>query len=205
MPSSRVSSSFQFHRNTSDSLCGPLILCLRASYSACFVALDGVLQGNCSTAYLSSRQYPKDRGSSVAAFMGEGQCFILVDMKFMDLKQQFWMHGIYIRYTATSRSLARSENSMMSCSTSSCNLWMTNVRLQGGNARDPPQGGLEVTDGSVYGNRTVSTYRTGSKSVEQRLLLAGYLHSRKVEPVVVSTFPARKFNIWNQCGVHNIG
>lgn len=141
-----------------------MILRLRELYRVCFLMLDGLLQGNCSTPFLSTRLYPRDTGSSVAAFMVEGQCFILVDMKFMDLQQQFWMHGIYIRYTATSRSLARSENSMMSCSTSDCNLWMTNVRLQGGNQRDPTQGGLEVTDGAVYGNRVYSTYRTGSKS-----------------------------------------
>lgn len=63
------------------------------------------------------------------------------------VRQNLWLHNLYIRYSATVRS---ASTALVSCSGPECNLWMTDVRLQGGNIDDPLLGGLHVSAGSVY-------------------------------------------------------
>lgn len=69
----------------------------------------------------------------------------------MDIQQQFWMHGLYIAFSSSYTGfLQPSEEALVSCTTIFCNLWMTDVRLQGSNGVDPFFGALQMEQGTAY-------------------------------------------------------
>lgn len=109
------------------------------------------MQGNCLEAPSSSNiaLYIAD---SLLKDWRPGQCVIVTDVRLMSVYSSIWLHKLYIRHHSTTRS---DTMSVIWCGTEDCNLWMTDVTLQGDGAEDPELGGLDASGGQVYAEGTV--------------------------------------------------
>lgn len=109
------------------------------------------MQGNCS----------QEVSTTVLGLSGSplldrlpGQCVIVTDVHLVSVKQNFWMHGLYIRHHRTART--QTDNVVVWCGTEDCNLWLTSVTVQGDGTDDPSRGGLEVNGGQLYAEGATS-------------------------------------------------
>lgn len=104
------------------------------------------MQGNCttekvSTATLSGLTVPSE------GTLKPGQCAIMTDMRLMDVLQNLWLNNLYIRHHRTNRT---DSVVVLWCGTLQCNLWLTDVSLEGDAEFDPEFGGLGVEGGQAY-------------------------------------------------------
>lgn len=113
-----------------------------------------ILQGNCSTRILPG---PLDN-SGVAPLREQRsrQCVLLADVHFISMYQSWWLDNVYIRHRRTPRTKDSIDfKGVVWCGSVKCNLWMTNVTLQGDGRQDPEQGGVAVHGGQLYANGVI--------------------------------------------------
>ena len=105
------------------------------------------VQGNCK-----SQPSAAELGLAGTAGLQDwqaGQCVIVTDVRLMSVFQNLWLHGLYIRHHATTRTGTESW-SVVWCGSKDCNLWMTDVTIQGDGSKDSGKGALHVSGGQVY-------------------------------------------------------
>lgn len=76
-----------------------------------------------------------------------GQCVIVTDVALFSIAQNMWLDNLFFRYKHTERS---STYKLIYAASETCNLWMTNVTIQGDGYDDPAWGGLSVSGGQVF-------------------------------------------------------
>lgn len=102
-----------------------------------------LLQGNCMTP--PSPEALSLTGRPLLTDWKPGQCVIVTDVHLMYVAQNMWLDNLFIRHTKTERG----GRPILATESESCNLWMTNVTLQGEGTMDPVWP-VFVSDGQVY-------------------------------------------------------
>lgn len=106
------------------------------------------IQGNCSTEP-SAGDLSLPEEDSLDDWR-PGQCMLITDVGFMYLTYNIWLDSLYIRHHRTRRS---ASTVVLACMSKGCNLWMTDVTLQGDGSEDPIYGGLVAAmGGQLYAN-----------------------------------------------------
>lgn len=103
------------------------------------------IQGNCMEQ--PSSEHLNLTGSNLLNDWKPGQCVIVTDIALFSISQNMWIDNLYFRYKHTQRS---STNKLIFAASKSCNLWMTNVTIQGDGYDDPTWGALSIEGAQVY-------------------------------------------------------
>lgn len=82
-----------------------------------------------------------------------GQCVIVTDATLFIIVQNMWLDNLFLRYKHTDRS---DTKALIFATSKTCNLWMTNITIQGDGSEDPVWGGLSVSGGQVYAEGVAS-------------------------------------------------
>ena len=93
-------------------------------------------------------------GTPTLADWQPGQCVIITDVEFLLFTQNVWLHSLYIRHHRTTRT---DTDVVMRCWSRNCNLWMTDVTIQGDDSEGPAFGGLVVNAGQAYASGAVTS------------------------------------------------
>lgn len=110
-----------------------------------------VLQGDCSEP--PGDTFTSTIRSTALDELKPGQCVITLDEDLMTVQQNLWLHNVFIKYSSSEMS---PYGGLVTCFDADCNLWMTDVTLQGSNNHDQVLGALHVSGGSVYADGACS-------------------------------------------------
>lgn len=114
-------------------------------YSFKHGTISDATQGNCSSA-TTAAALSLSEGVPLSERQ-VGQCLLVTDLQCIQVYQNLWPHCLYIRHHRTPRT---HTEDVVYCATEYCNLWMTDVTLQGDGSKDPSWGGMSVIGGQVY-------------------------------------------------------
>lgn len=76
-----------------------------------------------------------------------GQCVLVTDISLMQIDTSIWLDSLHIHHQHTDRT---DTESVISCESRACQLWMTNVSLKGDVKQDPLRNAIVLSGGEVY-------------------------------------------------------